>query len=141
MVDAQVHIVDEINQRLMARGGKKMAHFLIYNEPNIVPLIYHSIGWYPARQGAEYLLPAYDTMLAHYVKAYDGIHDLFETRGWERRASGSRSRACARTSTTNSSTTSCAFEPGTSPARTYRRRWPSAGRRGGAGSTTSGTRS
>ena len=83
MVDAQVHIVDEINQRLMGRGGKKVAHFLVYNEPNIVPLIYHSIGWYPARQDAEYLLPAYDTMLAHYVKAYDGIHDLFETRGWD----------------------------------------------------------
>jgi beta-glucosidase len=82
MVDAQVRIVDEINQRLMARGGKTMAHFLVYNEPNIIPLIYHSIGWYPARQGPEYLLPAYDTMLAHYVKAYDRIHDLFEARGW-----------------------------------------------------------
>jgi beta-glucosidase/6-phospho-beta-glucosidase/beta-galactosidase len=82
MVDAQVHIVDEINQRLMARGNKRMAHFLIYNEPNIVPLIYHTIGWYPARQGSEYLLPAFDTMLSHYVRAYDGIHDLFETRGW-----------------------------------------------------------
>ena len=67
----------------MARGGKRMAHFLVYNEPNLIPLIYHSIGWYPVeRQGPEYLLPAYDTMLAHYVKAYDGIHDLFEARGW-----------------------------------------------------------
>ena len=82
MVDAQVRIVDEINRRLMARGNKKMAHFLVYNEPNLIPLIYHSIGWYPARQGPEDLLPAYDTMLSHYVKAYDGIHDLFESRGW-----------------------------------------------------------
>jgi beta-glucosidase/6-phospho-beta-glucosidase/beta-galactosidase len=82
MVDAQVRIVDETNQRLMARGNKKMAHFLVYNEPNLIPLIYHSIGWYPARRGPEYLLPAYDTMLSHYVRAYDGIHDLFEARGW-----------------------------------------------------------
>jgi beta-glucosidase/6-phospho-beta-glucosidase/beta-galactosidase len=83
MVEAQIKIVDEINTRLMARGDKKMAHFLVYDEPNLIPLIYHSIGWYEVeRQGPEYLLPAYDTMLSHYVKAYDGIHDLFEARGW-----------------------------------------------------------
>jgi len=83
MIDAQVHIVDEINTRLMARGGKKMAHFLVYNEPNLLPLFFHLIGWFPVeRSGPEYLLPAYDTMLAHYIKAYDGIHDLFEARGW-----------------------------------------------------------
>src|SRR5262245_17161728 len=82
LVEAQVRIVDEINQRLMARGNKKMAHFLVYNEPNLIPLIYHAIGWYPARQGAEHLLPAFDTMLSHYVRAYDGLHDLFEARGW-----------------------------------------------------------
>jgi beta-glucosidase len=83
LVDAQVHMIEEINERLMARGGKKMTHFLVYNEPNLVPLFYHSMGRYQAeRQGNEYLLPAFDTMLAHYVKAYDGIHDLFEARGW-----------------------------------------------------------
>jgi beta-glucosidase/6-phospho-beta-glucosidase/beta-galactosidase len=83
MMDAQVRIIDEINTRLMARGGKKMAHFLVYNEPNLLPLFYHSIGWFPVeRSGPEFLLPAYDTMLAHYIKAYDGIHDLFEARGW-----------------------------------------------------------
>lgn len=83
LVDAEIRIVDEINSRLMARGGKKMAHFLVYNEPNLIPLIYHSLDWYPVeRKGPDYLLPAYDTMLSHYVKAYDGIHDLFKARGW-----------------------------------------------------------
>jgi len=83
LVAAEIRIVDEINTRLMARGGKKMAHFLVYNEPNLVPLFYHSLGWYPVeRVGPEYLLPAFDTMLSHYVKAYDGLHDLFEARGW-----------------------------------------------------------
>ena len=83
MVEAQIRIVDEINTRLMARGGKKMAHFLVYNEPNLLPLFYHLMGWFPVeRSGPDYLLPAYDTMLSHYVKAYDGIHDLFEARGW-----------------------------------------------------------
>jgi beta-glucosidase len=80
---AQITIVDEINTRLTARGAKRMSHFLVYNEPNLLPIIYHQIGWYPVEHtGPEYLLPAFDTMLAHYVKAYDGIHDLFEARGW-----------------------------------------------------------
>ncbi|MGE5460153.1 MAG: family 1 glycosylhydrolase [Solirubrobacterales bacterium] len=83
LVEAQVHIVDQINARLMARGGKKMAHFLVYNEPNLLPLFFHFMDWYPGdRKGPEYLLPAWDTMLSHFVKAYDGIHDLFEARGW-----------------------------------------------------------
>jgi beta-glucosidase/6-phospho-beta-glucosidase/beta-galactosidase len=84
LVEAQVEIVDRINTRLAARGGdKRAAHFLVYNEPNLVPLFYHQLGTYPVeRTGPEYLLSAFDTMLAHYVKAYDGIHDLFERRGW-----------------------------------------------------------
>jgi beta-glucosidase/6-phospho-beta-glucosidase/beta-galactosidase len=60
-----------------------MSHFLVYNEPNIVPFFYYSPGWFPTeRKGPEYLLPAFDSMLARYIKAYDGIHDLFETKGW-----------------------------------------------------------
>jgi beta-glucosidase/6-phospho-beta-glucosidase/beta-galactosidase len=85
LVDAQVRIVDEINTRLMARGGKRMAHFLVFNEPNLIPLFFHWIAHrHPdvERKGPRYLLPAFDTMLAAYVKAYDGIHDLFEARGW-----------------------------------------------------------
>lgn len=83
LVDAQIKIIDEINTRLMARDVKKMAHFLVYNEPNLIPLFYHLTGWFPVeRSGHEYLLAAFDTMLSHYVKAYDGIHDLFEARGW-----------------------------------------------------------
>ncbi len=83
LVEYEIKVVDEINTRLMARGGKKMAHFLVYNEPNLIPLIYHYNGLFPiARQGPDYLLPAYDTMLAHYIKAYDGLYDLFERRGW-----------------------------------------------------------
>jgi beta-glucosidase len=83
LVEGQVRIVAAINERLTARGKEPAAHFLVYNEPNLIPLFYHSIGWYPVeRAGPEYLAPAFDTMLAHYVQAYDGIHDLFEERGW-----------------------------------------------------------
>ena len=83
LIDYELKVVDQINTRLMARGGKKMAHFLVYNEPNLIPLIYHYSDLFPIeRQGADYLLPAYDTMLSHYIKAYDGIYDLFERKGW-----------------------------------------------------------
>jgi beta-glucosidase/6-phospho-beta-glucosidase/beta-galactosidase len=84
LVAAQVTIIDEINTRLIARGGKRMAHFLVYNEPNLIPLFFHSMDRNPGstRKGPEFLLPAFDTMLSHYIKAYDGIHDLFERRGW-----------------------------------------------------------
>jgi beta-glucosidase len=85
LIAAQIRIVDEINARLMERGGKKMAHFLVYNEPNLIPLFFHYLeGRHPGveRKGADYLLPACDTMLSHYIKAYDGIHDLFDVNGW-----------------------------------------------------------
>jgi beta-glucosidase len=85
LIDAQVHMVDEINERLMARGGKKMAHFLVHNEPNLIPLFFHFLeGRHPQveRKGPDYLLSAFDTMLAHYVRAYDGLHDLFDRKGW-----------------------------------------------------------
>jgi len=85
LVEGQLRIVDEINQRLMARGGKKMGHFLVYNEPNLIPLFFNYLedrNVAVTRKGREYLLPAFDTMLAHYVKAYDGLHDLFGRRGW-----------------------------------------------------------
>ena len=83
LVDGQLTIVDEICSRLMARGGKRMAHFLVYNEPNLVPFFYHLTDWYPGDlKGPEYLLRAFDSMLSRYVRIYDGIHDLFEERGW-----------------------------------------------------------
>ena len=44
LADAEINIVDEINSRLMARDGKKLAHFLVYNEPNLIPLFYHLLG-------------------------------------------------------------------------------------------------
>src|SRR5262249_30379882 len=82
LVDAQIHIVDEINQRLTARGKERMAHFLVYNAPNLVPLMYHGIGTYPTgHPGMECLLPAYFTTLSHSVWASAGIYDLFDARG------------------------------------------------------------
>ncbi len=83
LVDYEVRVVQEINTRLARRGSELMRHFLIYNEPNLIPLLYHYAGLFPIeRQGEDYLLPAYDTMLSHYIRAYDGVYDAFEQRGW-----------------------------------------------------------
>jgi beta-glucosidase/6-phospho-beta-glucosidase/beta-galactosidase len=83
LINYEQRVVDEINTRLKARGSDIMRHFLVYNEPNLIPLIYHHSGLFPIQeQGDKYLLPAYDTMLSHYVKAYDKIYDLFEEKGW-----------------------------------------------------------
>ncbi len=127
--------MDEINTRLMARGGKKMAHFLVYNEPNLLPLFYHiaRTGTRVERKGPEYLLPAFDTML---VALRQGVRrHPRPVRGeglGDARTSGTRSRACAPTSATSSSTTCCACGAGAWRVRTRQPRSPSAERPGGS---------
>jgi beta-glucosidase/6-phospho-beta-glucosidase/beta-galactosidase len=77
-----IRAVDEVNERLVARGSGPMRHFLIYNEPNQIPLGYYMGGLFPLPQGPDQLLPAYDNLMACYVVIYDGLVDLFERRGW-----------------------------------------------------------
>jgi beta-glucosidase len=66
---AQVRIVDEINTRLMLRGGKQMSHFLVYNEPSLIPLSFHFLeGRHPEvdRKGPDFLLPVrHDAVALH----------------------------------------------------------------------------
>lgn len=81
LVDYEIKVVDEINTRLVSRGSDYMRHFLVYNEPNQIALFYH-FGLFPLPVGMEYLLPVFDNMLSRYVKIYDGLYDLFESRGW-----------------------------------------------------------
>lgn len=81
LVDYEIKVVDEINARLISRGSDYMRHFLVYNEPNQIALFYH-FGLFPLPVGMEYLLPVFDNMLSRYVKIYDGLYDLFESRGW-----------------------------------------------------------
>ena len=84
LIDYEVRIVDEINARLVDRGSDLMRHFLIYNEPNQIALFYDLGDLFPMPQGMEYLAPSYDNMTSRYIKAYDGLYDLFEKRGWGR---------------------------------------------------------
>jgi hypothetical protein len=58
-----------------------MRHFHLYNEPTLIPLIYHYSGLFPIeRQGPQYLLPVFDNMLSRYIRIYDGLYDLFEAQ-------------------------------------------------------------
>jgi len=82
LVDYEIRVVDAINARLGAAGSDLMRHFLVYNEPNQVPLQLFMRNLFPIPQGPEFLLPAFDNMLARYVRVYDGLYDLFEARGW-----------------------------------------------------------
>ena len=82
LVEYELRVVPEINTRLIERGKDIMRHFLVYNEPNLIPLKYHYDRVFPLPQGDDYLLPTYDNMLSHYIQAYDGIYDVFEQNGW-----------------------------------------------------------
>lgn len=82
LIDYQVRVVDEINSRLQARGTDLMRHFLVYNEPNLIPILYHYMNLFPLEQGEQYLLPIYDNMLEHYIRSYDNLYDLFEQKEW-----------------------------------------------------------
>jgi beta-glucosidase/6-phospho-beta-glucosidase/beta-galactosidase len=79
----QIKIVEEINDRLMKSVGAVMNNFLVYNEPGLVPGIYFFTDIFPIEtKGPQYMIQAFDNMLSRYVRVYDGIHDLFERKGW-----------------------------------------------------------
>ncbi len=82
LVTYQLEVVERVNEQVVRRSGQPMRHFLVYNEPNLVPFIYHQEGLFPERQGREYIAPAFDNMFSRYVQVYDGLYDLFERKGW-----------------------------------------------------------
>jgi beta-glucosidase/6-phospho-beta-glucosidase/beta-galactosidase len=85
LVDFQLRVVEEVNDHLAARGLPVTAHLIAFNELNLVPLIYFYGGLSEPGDDATRLArlaPAYDRILSRYVRIYDGLHDLFERRGW-----------------------------------------------------------
>ncbi len=145
LVDAQIRIVDEINTRLMARGGKRMSHFLVYNEPSLIPLFFHFLeGRHPEvdRKGPDYPAPRvrHDAVALHHgLRRHPRpvrSEGLGHARAWD-----SPSRASAPTNGTSSSMTCSASGAGVSHARTWRPRSRSAEPRGAHGWTRSRDRS
>lgn len=83
LVEYELRIVEEINTRLLKSAGKVMKHFLVYNEANLVPLIFFYSSALPIeRQGTKYVAQGFDNLFSRYVKIYDGLHDMFEQKGW-----------------------------------------------------------
>lgn len=78
-----LRVVEEMNEKLLARVGRPMANIIVYNEVNLVPLIYHWGDNFPVKQkGREAILLGHDNMLSRYVEIYDGLYDLYERRQW-----------------------------------------------------------
>jgi beta-glucosidase len=82
LVDYQLRVVEEINDRLVARGSEVLRYLIVYNEASNLPQLYHLYQWFQEDQGLEHLLPCYDRILSRYIRIYDGLHDLFVARGW-----------------------------------------------------------
>lgn len=81
----EVRIVQELGDRLSARGLAPAGHFITFNELNLYPLIHfgRAMGFAGGESGPEYFQAAYDNVLSAHVRAYDGIKDLYEQRGWD----------------------------------------------------------
>ncbi|TXT64479.1 MAG: putative Glycoside hydrolase family 1 [Promethearchaeota archaeon] len=76
-------IVEEINIRLTSSSNRVIEHFLVYNEPNLVPLMFFMTPNFSIKkQGPRYIIKAYDNMFSSYVKVYDGIYNLFQRQKW-----------------------------------------------------------
>jgi beta-glucosidase/6-phospho-beta-glucosidase/beta-galactosidase len=83
LVEYELRVVEEMNQKLVERVGRAIPSIIVYNEVNLVPFIYHWGDNFPVEQkGREAILLGYDNMLSRYVPIYDRLHDLYERHGW-----------------------------------------------------------
>jgi beta-glucosidase len=83
LVAFQLRVVAEINDQLVAAGLGPVGHYIVYNEANDVPLIYHSSSMFPGTaKGETAVATAFDHLLSRYVVIYDRIKDLYAERGW-----------------------------------------------------------
>lgn len=77
--------IARVNERLIQYGKEPVKYLVTLNEPNILPLATFIAGEHPRkRRGFVAARTALDTMLLAHVLLYDGIHDLYEQRGWAR---------------------------------------------------------
>ena len=83
LVDYELRVVEEVNDRLSEAGVEVMDHFITFNELNLVPLIYF-VGPLRSTSAPDQasLAPAYDNILSRHIRIYDGLHDLFARKGW-----------------------------------------------------------
>jgi beta-glucosidase len=77
--------VTQINRRLIDDYQlPPIGWYITINEPNILVSNTYISGQFPAGSegGIWSLFPAYNHLLAAHVRAYNCIHDIYETEGW-----------------------------------------------------------
>ncbi|MFA7235112.1 MAG: family 1 glycosylhydrolase [Terrimicrobiaceae bacterium] len=80
-----VRTLDRMNERLCGRLGQNpVSWYVTINEPNMLVLNTYLNRHFPGGPdaGIPVGLAAYNRLLAAHVRAYNGIHDLYESRGW-----------------------------------------------------------
>ncbi len=82
--------VTHVNRRLTDHYHLPPIHwFITINEPNMLVTSTYLSGQFPGGgivAGVGAILQAYNHMLTAHVKAYNCIHDLYETEGWHKPA-------------------------------------------------------
>ena len=84
-VSHATHVLTGLNERVIRRGKEPIKYLITLNEPNILPLATYIAGEHPRkRNGFGAARRALDNMLLAHVLLYDGIHELYEQKGWTR---------------------------------------------------------
>jgi len=77
--------LSRLNDQLCGRFGQKPVHWYVtLNEPNMLVLNTYLNRHFPGGPdaGIKVGVIAYNRLLAAHVRAYNAIHDLYESRGW-----------------------------------------------------------
>ena len=77
--------VAHVNRRLIEIYGERPVQwFVTINEPNMLVLNTYLNRHFPGggHRGMKVAVTAYNRLLAAHVRAYNAIHDLFESEGW-----------------------------------------------------------
>ncbi|MEI6491132.1 MAG: family 1 glycosylhydrolase [Verrucomicrobiota bacterium] len=77
--------LERLNERLCGRLGQKPVEWYVtINEPNMLVLNTYMNHHFPGgpQSGISVGVRAYNRLLAAHVRAYNAIHDLYESRGW-----------------------------------------------------------
>jgi beta-glucosidase len=84
VTEYELKMVQELGDRLVARGNRPISNFITFNELNLIPLIYFGrmMGFSDEDSGPSSYQRAYDNVVSAHVRIYDGIKDLYEARGW-----------------------------------------------------------
>ncbi|MCM1981700.1 family 1 glycosylhydrolase [Lyngbya confervoides] len=78
--------VSHINHRLVTiHQTRPIRWFLTINEPNILVINTYLNGTFPSDQGISLnrAMVAFDHLLAAHIQAYDRIHQIYATQGWD----------------------------------------------------------